>query len=211
MATSSQSEETIANLRAVYQELCTTYRAIDDFRAKLLGFLPLVSGAGVFFLLGDALTDEKRHIIAHPFLEPIGLFGCAITLGLFAFEIYGIKKCHAVIRTGQLLEDKLGIETKLGVKVGQFLNRPQNVIGVVNEPFAAGVIYPAVFAAWLYLVLLVDWPNMALMVAVISFFIGLAATLFFDFVLRKSERQSERGQSEPPPKPEQIPQQQIPT
>jgi hypothetical protein len=29
---------------AAYEELCTSYRAIDDFRAKLLGFLPLVTG-----------------------------------------------------------------------------------------------------------------------------------------------------------------------
>jgi hypothetical protein len=28
------------NLRAIYQELCNSYRAIDDFRTKLLGFLP---------------------------------------------------------------------------------------------------------------------------------------------------------------------------
>jgi hypothetical protein len=29
------------NLKTTYDQLCTSYRAIDDFRAKLLGFLPL--------------------------------------------------------------------------------------------------------------------------------------------------------------------------
>ena len=72
MSPSKQSEQSAANLRAVYQELCTTYRAIDDFRAKLLGFLPLVSGAGVFVLLGDALTTDAQRLTALPFLEPIG-------------------------------------------------------------------------------------------------------------------------------------------
>jgi hypothetical protein len=28
------------NLRTVYRELCQSYRAIDDFRAKLLALLP---------------------------------------------------------------------------------------------------------------------------------------------------------------------------
>jgi hypothetical protein len=28
----------------IYRELFTSYRAIDDFRQKLLGFLPLASG-----------------------------------------------------------------------------------------------------------------------------------------------------------------------
>ena len=37
------------NLRTVYRELCSSYRAIDDFRTKLLGFLPLATGAGIFF------------------------------------------------------------------------------------------------------------------------------------------------------------------
>lgn len=39
------------NLATGYQELCNSYRAIDDFRAKLLGFLPLATGTGIFLLL----------------------------------------------------------------------------------------------------------------------------------------------------------------
>lgn len=34
------------NLKAAYQELCSSYHAIDDFRAKLLGFLPLATAGG---------------------------------------------------------------------------------------------------------------------------------------------------------------------
>src|SRR5207249_2028572 len=30
--------------------------------------------------------------------------------------------------------------------------RPRSVLGIINEPLAAGVIYPAVLAAWLFLV-----------------------------------------------------------
>src|SRR5262245_16336831 len=67
----------------VYEQLCTSYRAIDDFRAKLLGFLPLVSGSGVFLLLNDAFRNADKGDFARQFLRPIGLFGFVITLGLF--------------------------------------------------------------------------------------------------------------------------------
>jgi hypothetical protein len=38
------------NLRDAYQELCNSYRAVDDFRMKLLAFLPLATGTGVVLL-----------------------------------------------------------------------------------------------------------------------------------------------------------------
>src|SRR5947207_1302769 len=72
------------HLSTIYQELCTMYRAIDDFRAKLLGFLPLVSGAGVFFLLDGVFAEQAKRNVVLPSLEPIGLFGCAVTFGLFS-------------------------------------------------------------------------------------------------------------------------------
>ena len=31
----------------IYDQICTSYHAIDDFRAKLLGLIPLVTGAGI--------------------------------------------------------------------------------------------------------------------------------------------------------------------
>jgi hypothetical protein len=44
-------QEQLANLRLAYQEVCKSYQAIVDFRAKLLGFLPLASGAGAYAVL----------------------------------------------------------------------------------------------------------------------------------------------------------------
>ena len=32
------------SLKTFYDQVCLSYRAIDDFRAKLLGFLPLATG-----------------------------------------------------------------------------------------------------------------------------------------------------------------------
>ena len=81
------------HLPTVYAQICTSYHAIDDFRAKLLALLPFATGAGIFLLLNkDAVTADTKV-----FLGPIGIFGFVITLGLFVYEIYGIRKCGALI------------------------------------------------------------------------------------------------------------------
>jgi len=126
-----------------YEQLCTSYRAIDDFRTKLLGFLPLATATGIFFLI----ADKDKIVFAQDFFQPIGAFGFVVTLGLFLFELHGIKKCSRLIEAGTELEKNLGIEKK----EGQFIDRPLGVLGFINEPFAAGVIYPAVLAAWAFL------------------------------------------------------------
>lgn len=175
----SDEERTDPNrddLRAVYQQLCNSYRAIDDFRAKLLGFLPLATGAGIFLLLTDPekLTDPKTMDVVKQFLLPIGVFGFVVTLGLFCYEIYGIRKCGALIGAGKQLERLLRIED------GQFTERPREVVWFINEPFAAGIIYPAVLAAWMYLALVFTLPQAAQWAPVLVFFVGFALTLIYD-------------------------------
>ena len=130
-------------LLKVYEQLCNSYRSIDDFRAKLLGFLPLATGTGVFLLV----TDQAKIKFIQPLFRPIGAFGFIVTLGLFFYELYGIKKCTYLIRAG------IELENDLRIKDGQFTKRPPGVALLINEPLAAGVIYPAVLAAWTFLLL----------------------------------------------------------
>ncbi len=178
----SDQNPTDGTLKAVYQELCNSYRAIDDFRAKLLGLLPLATG-GAFLLVGDNLSamllgGESVSPEAQGLLGSVGVLGFVITLGLFAYEIFGIKKCGALIEAGKKIEGSLEIN-------GQFNRRPQNVLRIINEPFAAGVIYPAVLAAWTFFALVFANPNAARWVAIIVFVVGFAITLIYDFVLRR--------------------------
>ena len=56
---------------------------------------------------------------------------------------------------------------------------------IVNEPFAAGVIYPAVLAAWTFFALAFGWPKANPAVPELVFIIGLLGTLAYDWVLRK--------------------------
>jgi hypothetical protein len=115
-----------------------------------------------------------------PFLGPIGAFGFAITLGLLCYELYGIKKCHRLIEVGK------GIEAALGVQ-GQFINRPREVFGLINEPFAAGVIYPAVLGAWVYLAGAFAWPHPG-RIAIVIFAAGFLALLLFNILLKTRAR-----------------------
>jgi hypothetical protein len=161
------------NLRTIYRELCNSYRAIDDFRTKLLGFLPLVTGTGLFFLV----TDKAKIDMAQPYFGPIGVFGFVITLGLFFYEFYGVKKCKALITAGKELEQQL----KIGH--GQFLTRPHGVLGFISEPIAAGVIYPAVLAAWTFVALAFSqYQGAARRCAIWVFLVGFAVS--FSYTLK---------------------------
>jgi hypothetical protein len=53
------------NLRTGYDQLCHTYRAIDDFRAKLLGFLPVVTGGGLLLVERKADSPKTCFFLAY--------------------------------------------------------------------------------------------------------------------------------------------------
>jgi hypothetical protein len=167
------------NSRTIYQELCNSYRAIDDFRAKLLGFLPLATGTGIFLLLDNAKVLDDANFKGGQVLVAAGAFGFAVALGLFFYELYGIKKCHALINAGRELEGDLGVDAQNG----QFTKRPREVAGLINEPFAAGVIYPAVLAAWTFLAVSF-MPEKAPRWAIGVFIIGFTISLFFNLWLK---------------------------
>ena len=174
-----ENQENQENLRTLYQELCKSYHAIDDFRTKLLGFLPLSTGAGVV-LLSDALTDDKKRAFVTPFLGPIGFFGVLVTLGLLFYEIHGIKKCAQLIMHGSEIERKLGFS-------GQFKTHPEYAVHFINEPFAAAVIYPAVLGAWTYVALCGGdrLELTGLWIPILVFAIGFALVFLFGRNLRK--------------------------
>jgi hypothetical protein len=162
----------------IYNELCASYRAIDDFRAKLLGLIPLVTGAGISFLFEKFPNFHDIPMETKSLLAALGVFGALITVGLFSYEIFGINKCAALIKAGQNLEACLHIEN------GQFTQRPQNIAHVINEPFAAGIIYPTVMAAWTFFSLAFTWPQANPWLPIIVLTTGFAGTLLFEFSLR---------------------------
>jgi multisubunit Na+/H+ antiporter MnhF subunit len=174
-----KAEPDAPKLRATYDQLCLSYHAIDDFRAKLLGFLPLVTGGGLVLLTG---RPEK---FAKEFFLPVGIFGLAVTAALFSYEIFGIRKCHDLIILGKQLEDLLN-------HPGQFTVRRKTVGRAINEPFAAGIIYPAVMAAWVYLALYYKARTLGIVISIAIFLLGFILTFRYDRYLG-------RHPNEPPP------------
>jgi len=173
----------------VYDQLCISYRAIDDFRAKLLGFLPLVSGSGAFLLLNESVVGPNRGALVQQYLASIATFGFVVTLGLFTYELYGIRKCHALIEAGARLE------RVLHVHAGQFTRRPRSVLFVINEPFAAAIIYPAVLAAWAFLACVPPPPfrwfakTIAPRLAASSIFVtGFVITVLYSLLLASARK-----------------------
>ena len=134
---------------AAYAEICKSYHAIDDFRMKLLGLLPLASLVGILLIdntdvLGSAGT-------ANELLGFAAVFASMLTLALFGYEVRGIQRCHSLINEGKHLE------ATLGVGHGQFHICEEEHRGAplraLNAKFIACVIYSLVFASWLFLAL----------------------------------------------------------
>jgi hypothetical protein len=126
------------DLRAVYSEVCKSYHAIADFRAKLLALLPIASGAGGLLILAEKNTVKE-------YLGPVGVFGVAVTLGLFVYELRGIQRCKDLIEAGKALEAKMEI-------AGHFRSRRKGRLGGLVGAEAAGwIVYLTVLAAWCYL------------------------------------------------------------
>jgi hypothetical protein len=163
--------------KAVYEQLCHSYRAIDDFRSKLLTALPIAS-AGAALALADKLAKKDILETTGPFLIAIGCFSAAVTLALLCYEIYGIRKCGALIDAGKSLEQGLGV-------AGQFTSRPPDYI---NEPLAASIIYPAVVAGWSYVALYGSKVARAPWIAAAIFFAGFVPMLIWDITLVYRDR-----------------------
>ncbi len=146
------------NLKALYTQICDSYQKVDDFRAKLLGFLPLASGVTIFSLLN---TDGQGLITQH--LSEIGVFGVLLTLGLLIYEMKGIQKCTSFIYYGQAIEQQL-LEGYTPPLSGQFMAlwKKEYAWKVVTEPVASAFIYVTVLTAWIYVALMqviVDKPT----------------------------------------------------
>lgn len=141
------SDQMTQDIKTIYDEICKSHDGIAEFRAKLLGLLPLASGVGIFLVVGsDALT--QKNVVAH--LIAVGLFGILITSGLFLYELRGIQKCNAFIKSAQELEKQLLPGNNLW-KYGAFNFRQKSFRGIVGATGAALVIYPTVIGSWGYI------------------------------------------------------------
>jgi len=129
----------------LYEQLNANIRATDDISFKLLGLVPLISGAALGTLL---LKDTKAVAAASPSLVTLfALFAAAVTLGLFRWELRNVQECAHLIGLAQAVaRDVLG---RSGVPTaGQ--GRPARPQGI-GKTEAEKIIYFATIVAWLAL------------------------------------------------------------
>ncbi|MEP7375909.1 MAG: hypothetical protein ABI675_21110 [Chitinophagaceae bacterium] len=143
----------------IYTECSNGYHKIDDFRAKLLGFLPLASATGIF---GTLYIDSKTVMSGNHIA--LGLFGALSTIGLLVYELKGILKCTQFIFLGRWIEAILNKdiyvavnEKEISKKIpGFFTELLEDVFmtRVVVEPVASAFVYSTVLASWVYIIFL---------------------------------------------------------
>lgn len=152
-ASEAKGEDNKELLQA-YSLIADAYHRIDDFRAKLLALLPLASGTvGIFLLLRSDLRGAETAGV----LVAVGIFGFLTTLGLAAYEARGIQRCRDLIRAGKQLEGKLNLPLEevncREFRLGVFDAADEAYLhGLVGPLGAALLIYVAVLAGWMYLI-----------------------------------------------------------
>jgi hypothetical protein len=145
----------------IYKDICNNIRVTDDISFKLLGIVPLASGAG-----SGALTIlEKCKLLegyTHPELVVVGLsaLGALITFGLFRWEIRNIQKCLWLIAravnfeteilhqenlqfSGMAKEEHLDAKTMDDIRVPSLLKTPW------GKTQSEKLVYLASIGAWL--------------------------------------------------------------
>ena len=155
-ATEATSEEKNLPSRASaekrYEEICTSIRTTDEISFKLLGLVPLLSGAAI-------VTVSKGDLDQAPLLWLVSIFGAVVTFGLFRWELRNIQNCKWLACRAAEME-----RNEFGVTSGQFSGRDEapRLFGFrVGKTEAEKIIYIATILAWLALpcVKLIEKPS----------------------------------------------------
>jgi hypothetical protein len=141
-----------ARLLKAYDEVCRSYHAIDEFRTKLLGILPISSLAGILLLGKDNLFTGDGSGSQQQLVGFASFFATAFTLALFLFEIRGILRCHYLIQRGADLERDLHVRGQFDVCTDQHASDAATE-RIFNAKVAASAVYSLVFSAWLFMAL----------------------------------------------------------
>ena len=122
-----------------YTNLCNNIRFTDDISFKLLGLVPLFSGAGML------VAVLKSEYTWSPAIYGLAAFGALITFGLFRWELRNIQTCKWLIDCGTAEE-----KGERPVDPGQFYRRANSPMGV-GKTEAEKLIYGVTIFTWLLL------------------------------------------------------------
>jgi hypothetical protein len=104
-ATSAPDGPTGDVLETMYQEVCRRHQSISEFRGKLLGLVPIASGAFI-----GLITAKVDWSASGPLLIAAGVVGALVTLGLYMYEAWQSDDCKHLIHHAHFLEEELHME-----------------------------------------------------------------------------------------------------
>ena len=131
--------ENVLSTERVYAETWANVRATDEISFKLLGIVPLLSGATLLtFFLKEQVAAEKA-----PLVITLSLFAALITLGLFRWELRNIQTCSWLRRRAEALERRV-------VASAEAPQQPKPPLRI-GKTEAEKWIYAVTIIAWLLL------------------------------------------------------------
>jgi hypothetical protein len=144
VATPSTEAQGLPHAEKRYAEICSSIRSTDDISFKLLGFVPLVSGAAIVGLLaGDKTFAWSLQTVF------VAAFGAAVTYALYRWELRNIQTCNWLRdRAAEMERDEFGVAS------GQYYGRGEapTVLGRrFGKTEAEKLLYRATIAAWFLL------------------------------------------------------------
>ena len=111
-------------LRHQYGEVCASYRAIDDFRGKLLALWPILGGAAGGVALLAARSTNRSNLWA------VGLLGFFVSVGVAVYEWNQTLRCDQLKKVARRLEEAMGLE----IAQSQFRTLPPGFKPSVRTP-----------------------------------------------------------------------------
>jgi hypothetical protein len=109
-------------LRHQYEQVCESYRAIDDFRGKLLALWPILGGAAGGVALLAARTTNTSNLWA------VGLLGFFVSVGVAMYEWNQTLRCDQLKKVARQLERDMHLE------IAQFRTLPPGFKPGVKTP-----------------------------------------------------------------------------
>lgn len=127
--------DTSLSVDRVYAEICSNIRSTDDISFKLMGSVPLLSGATLLTLFfKEPIPLAKGRLVV-----ALSLFAAMITLGLLRWELRNIQRCTWLLKRAEALE------SAVPALVGKLPNAPHGI----GKTRAEKWVYSVTILAWL--------------------------------------------------------------